>query len=56
MIAIDIIKTQSESGERNFNKNGDDVNTSIEIRFMWMPGIKPVNIPEVTPQIIASNI
>jgi hypothetical protein len=45
---MEIIIIARESGGKVENKVMED-NRIIEIRLMWIPGIRPVNVPARTP-------
>lgn len=51
-------KTHKNSGDKLFNRNGDEANKKAPAVFTWIPGIKPVKVPHKTPikqAIIRSN-
>ena len=51
-----MINTASDNGAAYVNKTGDSDKSITLIRFMWMPGVRPVNTPNDIPKRIASKI
>ena len=49
VIAIEIIKTPREAREKTLSKEAEKLTTNKLTKFMWMPGVKPVNIPAKIP-------
>ena len=56
MIAREIMKQHRVSGVVYARMIGERERATTEIRFTWIPGIRPVNIPENIPMIIAKII
>jgi len=54
--AIATINTQSTNGCVNCNKNGEAESSRTAIKFMCIPGIKPVKIPANIPKETAIKI
>ncbi len=54
--AIDIIKTAKTKGSVKPKRYADKDSRIKDIRFTWIPGIKPVMIPAKTPNRIAVRI
>lgn len=42
--------TARTSGDMKVNKNAEDVNRNAPTVFTWIPGIKPVTVPQITPK------
>jgi len=53
VIAIEIINTEIDKGDVISNRYADRLRTSRDIKFIWIPGIKPVKIPNKQPNTIA---
>lgn len=49
MIAIDVIKMARVKGDVICKIKAEKDNRIIEMRFMWMPGIRPVIVPKTKP-------
>ena len=59
VMAMEVMKMASVKGEVRVKRNGENERRIIEIRFIWMPGIRPVIVPKVTPSnraTVSSNI
>ena len=56
VIAMDIINTEIIKGDVISNKNAEKLRTNSEIKFTWIPGVRPVIIPAKHPNSIAINI
>ena len=60
VIAIAVMKIIRTKGETKLRKYAENPNKTIAIRFMWIPGIRPVIVPIVHPSnkaiIISINI
>ena len=54
MIDIAIMKVTRVRGVARFRRDVDRVMRIIAIKFMWMPGIRPVIVPAKIPIKIAS--
>jgi|TARA_Y100000034_G_scaffold63535_2_gene76859 hypothetical protein len=52
-MAMEVMKMASVKGEVRVKRNGENERRIIEIRFIWMPGIRPVMVPERRPMRIA---
>lgn len=53
MIAIAVIKRINVNGEVIFNKDAENPRRITAIRFIWIPGIRPVIVPAKIPRLIA---
>ena len=59
VIAMDVIRIISVRGVVIERRSGERVRSSIVIRLMWMPGVRPVTTPAHIPTMrarINSNI
>ena len=56
VMLIERMNTPSSIGEKNDDKKDDDARTSVEMRLIWMPGIRPVNTPAQSPSSITISI
>jgi hypothetical protein len=54
--AIATIKTQSTNGFVNRNKKGEAESSRTAIKFICIPGIRPVKIPAIIPKETAIKI
>ena len=52
---MDIKNTARNSSENTFNKKVVEVNTKAPTVLTWMPGIIPVNAPQITPKMHANR-
>ena len=55
VIAIATMKTTRKIGFIDEKTNVERVTKNAPIRFMWMPGVKPVRVPKRIPTMIASK-
>lgn len=53
---IEIIKTAKTKGLVYSKKSGETETSITERRFIWIPGVRPVKVPEATPRAIAIKI
>jgi len=56
VMAMETIKIVKVRGEVMFKRVEEIDKRRIEIRLMWMPGIKPVIVPAIRPRRIARII
>tara|TARA_Y100000310_G_scaffold264470_1_gene275107 strand:+ start:3482 stop:3661 length:180 start_codon:yes stop_codon:yes gene_type:complete len=47
---MEIMKMIKASGERNVSKNAEIERRRIAMRFVWMPGRRPVIVPAIIPK------
>ncbi|MDR2830923.1 MAG: hypothetical protein LBB45_07820 [Methanobrevibacter sp.] len=47
---MDTNKTHKDSGDVKLNKKVEDANIIAPAVFTWIPGIKPVVVPQIIPR------
>jgi hypothetical protein len=53
VMAMEVMKMANVNGVVRVKRNGENERRIIEIRFMWMPGIRPVIVPARSPMRMA---
>src|SRR3989338_1046358 len=54
--AMEMINTESVTTSVNPRNHDEAPNNAVETRFVWMPGISPVNTPARIPSPVAISI
>ena len=52
---IEIMKTASDITLTYDKRNGERLSNDKEIKFMWIPGVRPVIMPKKIPAKVKSN-